>query len=62
MTAIIRNHSISIQAMNDQIQIKEQSIFKLNIENCKLWNQVEMITEENIILHDIEDQNISLQY
>ena len=48
--------------MEAKIQFKEENIFKLSIENCKLWNQVHMVTEENIRLHDIEDHNISLKH
>ena len=57
MTAIIRKHSMDIQPMNNQIQIKEQSIFKLNIETCKLWNQIHKVTEENIRLHKVKSQH-----
>ena len=55
MQALIRKHCNDLQQMEAQIQLKEENIFKLSIENCKLWNQVHMVTEENIRLHDIED-------
>ena len=48
--------------MEAKIQFKEENIFKLSIENCKLWNQIHILAEKNIRLYDNEDYSISLQH